>query len=52
MKIAGQPSGPLLTTVSSLPPVGDLGSCEIFDVPTIEELGYENVKQVGNYIMF
>ncbi|XP_028766312.1 (6-4)DNA photolyase isoform X1 [Neltuma alba] len=45
VKIAGQPSCPLSTTVSSLPPVGDLGSCEISEVPTIGELGYRNVKQ-------
>lgn len=35
--------------VSSLPPVGHLGSCEISEVPTIEELGYENVNKVGRY---
>ena len=52
LKLAGKPawaSSPLTTTFSSLPPVGDFGSCEIFDVPTVDELGYEDTGQVLNY---
>ncbi|XP_002517574.2 (6-4)DNA photolyase isoform X2 [Ricinus communis] len=48
LKVAGQPSwasSPLPTTISSLPPVGDVGSCEISEVPTLEELGYGDVEQ-------
>ncbi|KAJ7951859.1 (6-4)DNA photolyase [Quillaja saponaria] len=48
MKIAGQPSwasSPLSTVITSLPPVGSLRSCEISEVPTIKELGYEDIKQ-------
>ncbi|XP_065865402.1 (6-4)DNA photolyase isoform X2 [Euphorbia lathyris] len=48
LKIAGQPSWasvPLSTTISSLPPVGDVGSCGISEVPTVEELGYRDVFQ-------
>ena len=49
LKLAGQPSwasSPLTMTLSSLPPVGELGNCEIFDVPTVKELGYEDIEQV------
>ncbi|CAK9164838.1 unnamed protein product [Ilex paraguariensis] len=45
LKLAGQPSwaaSPLSTTLSWLPPVGEVGNCEISDVPTIKELGYED----------
>ncbi|WCJ40620.1 Cryptochrome-1 [Euphorbia peplus] len=46
LKIAGQPSWaslPLSTAISSLPPVGDVRSCGISEVPTVEELGYGDV---------
>lgn len=49
LKLAGQPSwaaSPLSTTISSLPPVGDVGTCEISNVPTVQELGYEEIGQV------
>jgi cryptochrome len=49
LKLAGQPSwasSPLLTSISSLPPVGDVGSCEISEVPTIKDLGYGDIEQV------
>ncbi|WJZ94739.1 hypothetical protein VitviT2T_013571 [Vitis vinifera] len=48
LKLAGQPSwasSPLLTTLSWLPPVGDVGTCEISNVPTVKELGYEEIGQ-------
>lgn len=49
VKLAGQPSwasSPLSITLSSLPHVGGVGSCEISEVPTIEELGYGESAQV------
>ncbi|XAR50580.1 (6-4)DNA photolyase [Bertholletia excelsa] len=48
LKLAGQPSwlsSPLSTTMSWLPPLGSIGSCEVSKVPTLEELGYEDIKQ-------
>ncbi|KAL5575630.1 hypothetical protein UlMin_017329 [Ulmus minor] len=48
LKLSGQPSwasSPLTTTLSSLPPVGDFGNCEICDVPTVQELGYADIAQ-------
>lgn len=49
LKIAGQPSwasSPLSTTISSLPPVGTVENCGISNVPTLQELGYEDSGQV------
>lgn len=49
LKLAGEPAwarAPLSTTVSSLPPVGDTGRSEISDVPTIKDLGYEDMEKV------
>lgn len=49
VKLAGQPSwasSPLSIILSSLPHVGDVGSCGISEVPTIEELGYGESPQV------
>lgn len=49
LKLAGQPSwasSPLSISMSSLPPVGDVGSCEITGVPTVEELGYRDYEKV------
>ncbi|XP_039053802.1 (6-4)DNA photolyase isoform X3 [Hibiscus syriacus] len=43
LKLAGEPlwaSSPLSVELSSIPPVGDVGSCEILQVPTLKELGY------------
>ncbi|GLT71697.1 hypothetical protein SLA2020_436960 [Shorea laevis] len=48
LKLAGEPSwasSPLSIRVSSLPPVGDVGSCEVSQVPTMEELGYVDNDQ-------
>ncbi|KAG5523341.1 hypothetical protein RHGRI_035233 [Rhododendron griersonianum] len=48
LKIAGQPSwasSPLSTTISSLPPVGTVENCGISNVPTLQELGYEDSGQ-------
>lgn len=50
LKLAGQPSwasSPLPAPLSSLPPVGDFGNCEISEVPTVKELGYEDSGQVS-----
>ncbi|XP_022145844.1 (6-4)DNA photolyase isoform X2 [Momordica charantia] len=47
-KLAGEPAwacAPLSPTLSSLPPVGDVGRTEISDVPTIEDLGYEDMEK-------
>ncbi|XP_023004842.1 (6-4)DNA photolyase [Cucurbita maxima] len=49
LKLAGEPSwarAPLSTIVSSLPPVGDTGRSQILDVPTIKDLGYEDMEKV------
>ncbi|OMP00141.1 hypothetical protein COLO4_12882 [Corchorus olitorius] len=43
LKLAGEPSwasSPLSIDLSSIPPVGDVGSFEISQVPTLKELGY------------
>lgn len=48
LKLAGQPSwasSPLPVSLSSLPPVGDVGNFEISEVPTVEELGYKGYGQ-------
>ncbi|KAI8019928.1 (6-4)DNA photolyase [Camellia lanceoleosa] len=48
MKLAGQPSwasSPLSTNISGLSPVGNVGNCEISKVPTLQELGYEDIGQ-------
>ncbi|KAJ1429111.1 Rossmann-like alpha/beta/alpha sandwich fold [Sesbania bispinosa] len=45
VKLAGEPPSPLSTKHSSLPPVGHLGSCDISEVPTLKDLGYEDTKQ-------
>ncbi|KAF6164526.1 hypothetical protein GIB67_025352 [Kingdonia uniflora] len=45
IKLAGNPSPPLTTTISSLPPVGNVGDYEMLRVPTIKELGYGDNTQ-------
>ncbi|GMI86119.1 UV REPAIR DEFECTIVE 3 [Hibiscus trionum] len=48
LKLAGEPSwasSPLSVELSSVPPVGDVGTCEISQVPTLKELGYEEEDQ-------
>ncbi|KAK9923226.1 hypothetical protein M0R45_031655 [Rubus argutus] len=48
LKLAGEPSwisSPLSMTISSLPPFGNVMNCEISEVPTVEELGYEEAQQ-------
>ncbi|XP_022714865.1 (6-4)DNA photolyase isoform X3 [Durio zibethinus] len=48
LKLAGEPpwaSSPLSVDLSSIPPVGDVGSCEILQVPTLKELGYVEKDQ-------
>lgn len=52
LKLAGKPSwegSPLSTTLSSVPPVRDVGRCEIFEVPTLIELGFNETEQVRSY---
>lgn len=49
LKLAGKPSwegSPISTMLSSVPPVGDVGRCEVFEVPTLIELGYDETEQV------
>uniref|UniRef100_I1KVB3 (6-4)DNA photolyase n=1 Tax=Glycine max TaxID=3847 RepID=I1KVB3_SOYBN len=45
VKLAGEPPSSLSTVYSSLPPVGNLGSCDISEVPTIRDLGYGDAEQ-------
>lgn len=49
VKLAGKPScesSALNISISLLPPVGDVGSCKIFEVPTIRELGHSDSELV------
>lgn len=51
IKLAGNPPWtelPLSTGPNSIPPVGDLASCEICDVPSLQELGYDDIQQVSD----
>lgn len=55
LKLVGEPTWactPLSTTVSFLPPVGDTGGSEIARVPTIEDLGYEDMEKVRSFVYF
>nr|DAD44841.1 TPA_asm: hypothetical protein HUJ06_003071 [Nelumbo nucifera] len=45
LKIAGKPSPPLSTTISWLPPIGNVEDLEILGIPTIKELGYGDIRQ-------
>ncbi|KAK8514322.1 hypothetical protein V6N13_063216 [Hibiscus sabdariffa] len=48
LKLAGEPSwacSPLSVELSSIPPVGNVGRCEILQVPTLKELGYVEEDQ-------
>ncbi|KAJ8640574.1 hypothetical protein MRB53_017268 [Persea americana] len=45
VKLAGQPLSPLSQTLTSLPPVGNVGDAETLSVPTIEELGYRDIQE-------
>ncbi|CAA0839133.1 (6-4)DNA photolyase [Striga hermonthica] len=48
VKLAGEPSftlSPILTELSGLPPVGNVGECPVSEVPSINELGYENIPE-------
>nr|XP_009764105.1 PREDICTED: (6-4)DNA photolyase isoform X2 [Nicotiana sylvestris] len=48
LKLAGQPSWastPLSTTISSLPPIGNTGNFAVSGVPTVKELGYEDLNE-------
>ncbi|KAL3631824.1 (6-4)DNA photolyase [Castilleja foliolosa] len=48
IKLAGEPtwaSSPISTVFSSLPPVGNVGSCLISEVPSMKELGYEEIQE-------
>lgn len=50
IKLAGNPPWTelsLSTGPNSIPPVGDLASCEVCDVPTLQELGYDGIQQVS-----
>uniref|UniRef100_A0A251U041 Putative DNA photolyase n=1 Tax=Helianthus annuus TaxID=4232 RepID=A0A251U041_HELAN len=52
-KIAGEPhwlSSSLSTTPSVIPPVGDVGNCEISEVPTVKQLGYDDIQEVMNHL--
>ncbi|XP_042494709.1 (6-4)DNA photolyase isoform X2 [Macadamia integrifolia] len=45
VKLAGQPPPPLSTEISLLPPVGNVGNFEVLGVPSIKELGYDDIRQ-------
>ncbi|KAB2077899.1 hypothetical protein ERO13_A06G119300v2 [Gossypium hirsutum] len=45
LKLAGEPSFSLSVELSWTPPVGDVGRCEILQVPTLKELGYVEKHQ-------
>ncbi|KAL0719411.1 hypothetical protein Bca4012_068735 [Brassica carinata] len=48
LKIAGEPScadSELVMSYSSLPPIGDVGSLGVSEVPTLGELGYRDDEQ-------
>ncbi|MFQ6643387.1 hypothetical protein Gotur_018388 [Gossypium turneri] len=45
LKLAGEPSFSLSVELSWMPPVGDVGRCEILQVPTLKELGYVEKHQ-------
>ncbi|XP_027124800.2 (6-4)DNA photolyase isoform X2 [Coffea arabica] len=48
IKVAGQPSWSsscLSTSLSCLPPPGNLGSCTISEVPSLNDLGYEESEE-------
>ncbi|CAM8954250.1 unnamed protein product [Rhodiola kirilowii] len=50
LKLAGEPTwaaSPVSIGMSSLPPVGDVGCCQIIDVPTVNELGYDDLDEDG-----
>ncbi|XP_076946014.1 (6-4)DNA photolyase-like [Bidens hawaiensis] len=47
-KVAGEPewlSSSLSTTLYTIPPVGDVGNCEVSEVPTVTQLGYEDIQE-------
>ncbi|KAI3891220.1 hypothetical protein MKW98_007525 [Papaver atlanticum] len=45
LKLAGEPSLPVASTVSSLPPLGNNVDYEMLGIPAIKELGYGDVLQ-------
>ncbi|KAL6584757.1 (6-4)DNA photolyase [Orobanche minor] len=50
IKLAGEPlwaSSPISTGLSWVPPVGNVGNCPVSEVPSIEELGYEDTREDG-----
>ncbi|KAL6559841.1 (6-4)DNA photolyase [Orobanche gracilis] len=50
VKLAGEPlwaSSPISTGLSWVPPVGNVGNCPVSEVPSIEELGYEDTQEDG-----
>ncbi|KAK3026097.1 hypothetical protein RJ639_040769 [Escallonia herrerae] len=48
LKLAGKPSWasfPLVTKLNPLSAIGHVGNCEISEVPTVQELGYEDTRE-------
>ncbi|KAI3766713.1 hypothetical protein L2E82_16783 [Cichorium intybus] len=48
LKLAGEPDwsiSSLCTTLSVIPPIGDLKNCEVSEVPTVKQLGYEDIQE-------
>ncbi|PWA36991.1 DNA photolyase family protein [Artemisia annua] len=48
LKLVGEPqwlSSPLSTTLDTIPPIGDVGNCDIIEVPTLKQLGYEDIQE-------
>ncbi|GJX45623.1 (6-4)DNA photolyase [Tanacetum coccineum] len=48
LKLVGEPqwlSSPLSTTLDTIPPIGDVGNCVVIEVPTVQQLGYEDIQE-------
>ncbi|XP_073146085.1 (6-4)DNA photolyase [Henckelia pumila] len=48
VKLAGKPSwasSPISDEITRLPPVGSVGNCTISEVPSMKELGYEDIEE-------
>ncbi|CAI9281293.1 unnamed protein product [Lactuca saligna] len=45
LKLAGEPHWSISSPPSTIPPIGDLGNCEVSEVPTVEQLGYQDFQE-------
>ncbi|KAI3766712.1 hypothetical protein L2E82_16782 [Cichorium intybus] len=44
LKLAGEPDWSI-SSLSVIPPIGDLKNCEVSEVPTVKQLGYEDIHE-------